>query len=90
MSKLSRLLALAIGLVLPYLSGTATAADKPNIIVILCDDLGFGDIHCMAPETSKIPTPCADKLAADGMILTDAHSGSSVCTPTRHGLLTGR
>ena len=56
----------------------------------MCDDLGYGDIQCLSPETSKIPTPAADRLAAEGMIFTDAHSGSSVCTPTRYGLLTGR
>jgi arylsulfatase A len=63
---------------------------NPNIIYIMCDDLGYGDIRCMAPETSKIATPCTDKLATQGMIFTDAHSGSSVCTPTRYGLMTGR
>ncbi len=72
----------------------ATAADlaarKPNIVYILCDDLGYGDVRCLAPKTSKIPTPHADRLAKQGMILTDAHSGSSVCTPTRYGLMTGR
>lgn len=66
------------------------AADKPNIVFLICDDLGYGDIHCLAPETSKIPTPGADQLAAEGMIFTDAHSGSSVCTPTRYGIMTGR
>lgn len=65
-------------------------ADRPNIVLMMCDDLGYGDVHCLAPETSKIPTPHADKLASEGMIFTDAHSGSSVCTPTRYGLLTGR
>jgi len=69
---------------------TSLTAAKPNIIYIMCDDLGFGDIHCMAPETSKIATPCTDKLATQGMIFTDAHSGSSVCSPTRYGLMTGR
>ncbi len=63
---------------------------RPNIVFILCDDLGYGDVHCLAPATSRIQTPCADKLAAEGMIFTDAHSGSSVCTPTRYGLMTGR
>jgi arylsulfatase A len=62
----------------------------PNVILVLCDDLGYGDIHCLAPKTSKIPTRNVDLLAKDGMIFTDAHSGSSVCTPTRYGLLTGR
>ena len=63
---------------------------KPNVIFVLCDDLGYGDIHCLAPKTSKIPTPHVDLLAKEGMIFTDAHSGSSVCTPTRYGLLTER
>jgi len=64
--------------------------DRPNIIYIMCDDLGYGDIHCLSPQTSKIATPHVDKLASEGMTFTDAHSGSSVCTPTRYGLLTGR
>lgn len=68
----------------------ANAAEKPNIVYIICDDLGYGDIQCLAPETSKIPTPHADQLASEGMIFTDAHSGSSVCTPTRYGIMTGR
>lgn len=61
----------------------------PNIIYILCDDLGYGDVKCLNPE-GKIATPNVDKLAAGGMIFTDAHSGSSVCTPTRYGVMTGR
>ena len=64
--------------------------DNPNIIVVMCDDLGYGDVHCLNPEHGKIPTPHADQLAREGMVFTDAHSGSSVCTPTRYGLLTGR
>ncbi|MBM80746.1 MAG: arylsulfatase [Planctomycetaceae bacterium] len=66
------------------------AAEKPNIVYIICDDLGYGDVQCLAPKTSKIPTPNADKLASEGMVFTDAHSGSSVCSPTRYGLMTGR
>ena len=66
------------------------AAEKPNIIFLMCDDLGYGDVHCLAPETSKTSTPGADQLAREGMIFTDAHSGSSVCTPTRYGIMTGR
>ncbi|MFY8268627.1 MAG: sulfatase-like hydrolase/transferase, partial [Terrimicrobiaceae bacterium] len=62
----------------------------PNIIVLLCDDLGYGDVQCLNPERGKIPTPHLDALAKSGMIFTDAHSASSVCTPTRYGLLTGR
>ena len=66
------------------------AADRPNLVLIVCDDLGYGDVRCLAPRTSRIPTPHADRLASQGMIFTDAHSGSSVCTPTRYGLMTGR
>ena len=63
---------------------------QPNIVVVMCDDLGYGDVHCLNPEHGKIATPHADQLAHEGLIFTDAHSGSSVCTPTRYGLLTGR
>ena len=67
----------------------ATAA-KPNIVVILADDLGYGDVHCLNPQRGNIPTPNIDRLAAQGMTFTDAHSSSSVCTPTRYSILTGR
>ena len=70
-------------------SSTSTA-NKPNIVFILCDDLGYGDIQSLAPETSKIKTPHVDKLTKEGMVFTDAHSGSSVCSPTRYGIMTGR
>ncbi len=61
----------------------------PNIIYILADDLGYGDLSCLNKD-SKIHTPNLDHLAVGGMIFTDAHSGSAVCTPTRYGILTGR
>ncbi|NND32649.1 MAG: arylsulfatase [Saprospiraceae bacterium] len=61
----------------------------PNIIFILADDLGYGDISAFNPE-GKIRTPNIDQLAREGMRFTDAHTTSSVCTPTRYGLLTGR
>lgn len=64
--------------------------NRPNIVYIICDDLGYGDVHALAPETSKMFTPNADILASEGMVFTDAHSGSSVCTPTRYGIMTGR
>ena len=67
-----------------------TAAPRPNIVVILADDLGYGDVQCLNPTRGKIPTPHLDALATRGMTFTDAHSGSSVCTPTRYGLLAGR
>ncbi|MEJ6567762.1 MAG: arylsulfatase [Akkermansiaceae bacterium] len=63
---------------------------RPNIIYILADDLGYGDVHCINPERGKIKTPHMDKLAADGLTFTDAHTSSSVCTPTRYSILTGR
>ncbi len=61
----------------------------PNILVILADDLGYGDIGVYNPE-SKVPTPNIDKLASQGMLFTDAHSPSTVCTPTRYSIMTGR
>lgn len=68
----------------------SVAKSSPNIVYIICDDLGYGEIQALAPKTSKIPTPGADKLAAEGMVFTDTHSGSAVCTPTRYGIMTGR
>jgi len=67
----------------------AQAPAAPNIVVILCDDLGYGDVTAYFKD-SRIPTPVMDGLARDGMRFTDAHSPSSVCTPTRYGLMTGR
>jgi arylsulfatase A-like enzyme len=69
----------------------AAAADapRPNIVFILADDMGYGDARCYNAE-SKVPTPNIDALAAQGMRFTDAHSPSSVCTPTRYAFLTGR
>ena len=63
--------------------------ERPNVVVVLADDLGYGDVGCYNPG-SKIATPRIDGLAAAGMRFTDAHTGSAVCTPTRYGLLTGR
>ncbi len=77
-------------LVATVLTTHVRAVEKPNIVYILCDDLGYGDVHCLAPKTSKIPTPHTDKLASQSMIFTDAHSGSSVCSPTRYGIMMGR
>jgi arylsulfatase A len=69
---------------------TPTASQRPNIVYMLCDDLGYGDVHALNPERGKIATPNIDRLAGQGMVCTDMHSGSSVCTPTRYGILTGR
>jgi arylsulfatase A len=65
------------------------ARPKLNIVFILADDLGYGDIGCYNAE-SKVPTPNMDRLAREGMRFTDAHSPSTVCTPSRYSLLTGR
>jgi len=62
---------------------------RPNLLVILADDLGYGDIQCFHEE-SKIPTPHLNRLASEGIRFLDAHSPSTVCTPTRYSLLTGR
>lgn len=70
-------------------SAGAAPPDNPNIVIILADDMGYGDVHALNPA-SKIATPHLDRLAAEGMHFTDAHSPSGVCTPTRYGLLTGR
>jgi len=61
----------------------------PNIVYILADDMGYGDMGCNNPD-AKIPTPNLDRLAAQGMRFTDAHAPSSVCTPSRYAILTGR
>jgi len=74
--------------ILCLLCGFLNAADNPNILFILADDLGYGDVGCYNPE-SKVPTPNLDQLAREGMRFTDAHSPSTVCTPTRYSVLTG-
>ncbi|MEI8044817.1 MAG: sulfatase-like hydrolase/transferase, partial [Verrucomicrobiota bacterium] len=77
-----------------FLTAASQAADrpapKPNIVFILADDLGYGDVQCYNPQSGRIPTPNLDRLASEGMRFTDAHTSSSVCTPTRYSTLTGR
>ena len=82
MKKLLFLSAIILVLIVGNLGGQ-------NIVVILADDFGVGDIQAHYPN-NKIPTPNLDKLAQQGVSFTDAHSGSAVCTPTRYGLITGR
>jgi len=77
------------------LSGVAIAEPPPNIIVFLADDMGMGDTSayqdwCGNPDNAQLHTPAMEKLAANGVRFTDAHSPSSRCTPTRYALLTGR
>ena len=88
MGLFARFTVLATAALLSACTSNRTAP-KPNIVLILADDLGFGDPRVYNPE-SKIPTPNIDRLAAEGMRFTDAHSPSSVCTPTRYGILAGR
>ncbi|MFO0918144.1 MAG: sulfatase-like hydrolase/transferase [Planctomycetaceae bacterium] len=74
--------------VLGSAAGSDAAPRKPNIVIILADDLGYGDVGCYG--ATKIQTPRMDQLAREGLRFTDAHTPSAVCTPTRYGLLTGR
>lgn len=67
----------------------AAASKKPNILIILVDDMGLGDLSCYNPD-SKISTPNIDSLATAGMRFTDAHSAAALCHPARYGLVTGR
>jgi arylsulfatase A len=73
-------------------AGDLRAAEpaKPNILIILADDLGYGDVQCYNPDRGKIPTPNIDRLAAEGMRFTDGHCSSGCCSPSRYTLLTGR
>jgi len=63
--------------------------EKPNIVFIMADDMGYGDVGCYNSD-SKIPTPNMNRLAREGIRFTDLHSPSAVCSPTRYGVLTGR
>jgi len=79
-----------IVLLLAMFCGIARGAGtNPNIVFILADDLGYGDVSCYNAQ-SKVPTPRVDRLAREGMRFTDAHSPSTVCTPSRYSLLTGQ
>jgi arylsulfatase A len=75
-------------LLAPLASAHAAAEPKPNVVLILADDLGYGDVGCYG--ATKIRTPHIDRLARDGMRFTDAHAPASVCSPSRYGLLSGR
>jgi len=82
-------LAIVGSLTLTSIDRDVRASERPNIVLILADDLGFGDLGCYNKD-AKIPTPRLDQLAREGTRFTDAHAPSSVCTPTRYALLTGR
>lgn len=80
---------LLLGLLAVGALATASVQQAPNLVYILVDDMGYGDVSSLNPD-SKIQTPHIDRLAKEGMIFTDAHTSSSVCTPTRYNVLTGR
>ena len=82
MQVLKRIL-IAFAIVLPL----SAAAEKPNLIFIMADDLGYGDLGCFG--STKIKTPNLDRMAAEGMMLTDFYAGSTVCAPSRCVLMTG-
>ena len=83
------LLIVLLGLCVVSCSKVASQTKQPNIIYVLADDLGYGDVNVFNLK-SKIATPHLDQMASEGMIFTDAHTSSAVCTPTRYGILTGR
>lgn len=89
MNLLSLFSAAALGLlfVCPALASTS---EKPNIIVILADDLGYGSIGCYGTDPKLVRTPHLDRLAKEGRRFTDANTPGSVCTPTRYAIMTGR
>lgn len=81
---------LRVALLLCLTATWSAAAAPPNIVILFADDMGYGEVRALNPERGKIPTPHLDKLARAGMVFTDAHTSSSVCTPSRYSLLTGR
>ena len=87
--KLHHLVIILIILLVGLTGKVGTATEKPNIILVMADDLGIGDISPTNPDC-QISTPRLQELADAGLTFLDAHTTSSVCTPTRYGLLTGR
>ena len=72
-----------------YTLGQSQTDNRPNVVFILSDDLGYGDLSCYNKD-SKIQTPNLDQLATQGIRFTDSHAPSSLCSPTRYSVLTGR
>ncbi len=73
----------------PAVVSAADQPRRPNVVVILADDMGLGDVTALNRQ-SRIPTPHLDQLARQGLVFTDAHAAGSYCVPSRYGLLTGR
>lgn len=92
--QLGLVIRIVTGICLLLIIQTATAASpnaaSPNIVYIMADDLGIGDVECYGGDRCQIDTPHIDALAADGMMFTDAHAPASVCVPTRVAIMTGR
>ena len=89
LSLMARVRCLLLAVLMAALARPVLAAGPPHIIVILVDDMGYGDLRSYNPH-SKIATPHIDRLAAEGMRFTDAHAAGPLCHPSRYGLMTGR
>ncbi|MCA9062605.1 MAG: sulfatase-like hydrolase/transferase, partial [Planctomycetaceae bacterium] len=89
MKRIATVLLMGLCFLSPLLRRVAHAAERPHFVVILVDDMGYGDPGCFNPD-SKIATPNIDSLARDGMRFTDAHAPGPLCHMSRYGLLTGR
>jgi arylsulfatase A len=82
-----RITAIAFVLLFSISMKFAAAADRPNIVLIYCDDLGYGDAGCYG--ATAIKTPNIDRIAKEGCRFTDGHCASATCTPSRYAMLTG-
>ena len=87
LQKLTYCMGLA-ALAAPHAQAATPASEKPNIIFILCDDMGYGDLGCYGQPF--IQTPCIDQMAREGMRFTQAYAGSPVSAPSRASLMTGQ
>ena len=88
--KYSAFFAIALLVFAGGVSDAAEGGSKPNIVIILADDLGYGSVGCFGADGKLVRTPNIDRLAREGRRFTDASTTSSVCTPTRYSILTGR
>lgn len=84
------LMGVLIGMAAPQLDAADASREKPNIVLILADDLGYGSVGCYGADPALVRTPAMDRLAREGIRFTDASTPASVCSPTRYGLLMGR
>ena len=87
--EMYKIIVVCLGFIFSMFGMADGSSKKPNILILYADDLGYGDLKILNPK-SKIPTPNLEKLAKEGMIFTDGHSSSGICTPSRYALLTGR